>query len=78
MPTSIKSVEVVSDGIVIEFGDGRSGYFSGGFLHTHRGIDSNLEFLPYDPSETKRRQDKRSSSLLKSKSTKSRSVPVTH
>ena len=51
MVKPIKSVEIVSDGIVVRFADGVCSYFPQGFLREHVGVGPNQVFLDYDPFE---------------------------
>ena len=46
----IENVFQVSDGIMVQFQDGMSCYYSAGFLMESAGTQSNQIFLDYDPS----------------------------
>lgn len=46
----IRSVALVSDGILVSFADGTRCYFPASFLEEHIGIGANQIFLDHDPS----------------------------
>jgi predicted NAD/FAD-binding protein len=46
----VRSVKIVSDGVVIEFADGVTAYFAADFLSQHIGRGTNHILLSYDPS----------------------------
>ena len=48
MDQPIRSVEVVSDGILVAFSDGTRCYFPASFLLSQVGLGSNQVFLTYD------------------------------
>lgn len=49
MNSPIESVQLVSDGILVRFGDGLITYYPQGFLRDHIGRGSNQVFLDHDP-----------------------------
>ncbi len=51
MEKPIKSVQIVSDGIVVRFSDGVLTYYPQNFLRDHIGVGSNQLFLDHDPFE---------------------------
>lgn len=64
MEKPIKSVQIVSDGIVVRFSDGVVTYFGQEFLRENIGVGSNQVFLDYDPSETRLSLDAAETSLI--------------
>ena len=46
----IRKVDVVSDGILVEFDDATCCYYPASFLQSQIGVGSNQIFLNYDPS----------------------------
>ena len=48
MDQPIRSVEIISDGILVAFSDGTRCYFPASFLLSQVGVGSNQVFLTYD------------------------------
>ena len=54
MDQPIRNVQMVSDGILVEFDDSTRCYYPATFLLDQAGEGSNQRFLDYDPSITQR------------------------
>lgn len=47
---AVRSVRIVSDGVIIEFTDGVVAFFAANFLADNVSVGPNQRFLGYDPS----------------------------
>jgi hypothetical protein len=71
----IHSVQLVSDGILIEFTDGTCGYFPANFLLETMTDRPSYVFLNYDPSPM---ADKIDASPIPNRSSSGMREPVSH